>query len=289
MFKYEHSEDGKIDFKKSSFKKITKFLKKMKQKKLISFSKLKGVDHEVITGINRKACEKAKIPITGFRKVIQTEDEEEEKKVEEVKGAPNKSYPLVEITQFYKVGSKELAAVFEDIKEDGTQPLSIDDCREIISKYIEQNELEHPSRRNNAILDPNLVKLVKNKNDIKTDPKTGQSIANKGALFKDIEIFLRPFHLVKRLNVVSKDTEKVKAGYIPKVKIVIEKFMNKNVTRILSLETWEIDFKDACHVLQVKLAVGVSVCQKEKSYSSEHIKIQGIHPERVENILIEEF
>lgn len=93
-------------------------------------------------------------------------------------------------------------------------------------------------------MDPNLIKLVKNQNDIKIDPKTGKSIVNKGSLYKDIEIFLRPFHLIHKLNVVAKDTEKTKAGYIPKVKIIIEKFMNKNVTRILGLETWEIDFKD---------------------------------------------
>lgn len=55
MHKYEHSEDGKINFKKSSFKKVTKFLKKMKQRKLISFSKPKGFDHEIITEIHRKS------------------------------------------------------------------------------------------------------------------------------------------------------------------------------------------------------------------------------------------
>ena len=37
---------------------------------------------------------------------------------------------------------------------------------------------------------------------------------------------------------------KTKPGPIPKVKIVTEKFMNKNITRILGLETYEIDFKD---------------------------------------------
>jgi hypothetical protein len=67
---------------------------------------------------------------------------------------------------------------------------------------------------------------------------------NKGALYEDIEIFLRPFHMVHKLNIVAKNTEQIKPGYIPKVKIVIEKFMNKNVTRVLGLDTWEIDFKD---------------------------------------------
>ena len=55
MHKYEHEEDGKLDFKKSNYKKITKFLKKMKQQKLISFAKPKGKDHEIITDINRKS------------------------------------------------------------------------------------------------------------------------------------------------------------------------------------------------------------------------------------------
>mmetsp|Transcript_32851 Transcript_32851/g.37615 ORF Transcript_32851/g.37615 Transcript_32851/m.37615 type:complete len:112 (-) Transcript_32851:205-540(-) len=110
-----------------------------------------------------------------------------------------------------------------------------------------------------AFLDPYLVKLVKDPNDIKVDNKTGKSIANKGSLYKDIEIFLRPFHFVKKLNVVSKDAEKIKPGYTPKVKIIIERFMNKNITRIIGLETWEIDFKDVCSLLKVKLAVGVSI------------------------------
>ena len=54
MHRYEHKDMGKIDFKQSNYKKITKFLKKMKQAKLISFDKMKGVDHELILGINRK-------------------------------------------------------------------------------------------------------------------------------------------------------------------------------------------------------------------------------------------
>ena len=43
MYKYEHKELGKIDFKKSNYKKITKFLKKMKQLKFINFGKVKGI------------------------------------------------------------------------------------------------------------------------------------------------------------------------------------------------------------------------------------------------------
>ena len=82
---------------------------------------------------------------------------------------------------------------------------------------------------------------------------------------------------------------KTKPGPIPKVKIVTEKFMNKNITRILGLETYEIDFKDVWKVLQNKLAVGVSICKSEKSYSFEHIKVQGLHPDRIEAILIDDF
>lgn len=55
MYKYEHKDLGKIDFKKSNYNKITKFLRKMKQQKYISFTKPKGKDHEIIAGINRKS------------------------------------------------------------------------------------------------------------------------------------------------------------------------------------------------------------------------------------------
>jgi hypothetical protein len=58
MYKFFHKDLGKIDFKKSNFNKITKFLKKMKQQKLINFEKPKGMDHEIITGINRKGRRK---------------------------------------------------------------------------------------------------------------------------------------------------------------------------------------------------------------------------------------
>lgn len=69
--------------------------------------------------------------------------------MEEVKGAPNKTYPLVEITEMFKINSKELAAVFESVKSSQSSYYSIDDCREVISNYIIQNELEHPNKRNN--------------------------------------------------------------------------------------------------------------------------------------------
>jgi hypothetical protein len=55
MHRYEHNLDGRIDFKRSSYNKVTKFLKKMKQQKLISFAKPKGGDHEIITEFNRKS------------------------------------------------------------------------------------------------------------------------------------------------------------------------------------------------------------------------------------------
>lgn len=55
MYKYEHKDDGRIDFKQSSYCKVTKFLKKMKQLKLLSFTKPKGGDHEIITEFNRKS------------------------------------------------------------------------------------------------------------------------------------------------------------------------------------------------------------------------------------------
>ena len=55
LHKFEHKEHGKIDFKKSNYKKVTKFCRKMKQQKFISFEKPKGMDHEIITEINRKS------------------------------------------------------------------------------------------------------------------------------------------------------------------------------------------------------------------------------------------
>ena len=155
----------------------------------------------------------------------------------------------------------------------------------MICQYITKHELDHPKKRNNVFLDENLIKLVKDADDIKVDNKTEKSITNKGSLYKDIEIFLRPFHVITKLNVVAKDTEKIKPGNIPKVKIVIERFMNKNITRVIGLETWEIDFKDACSVFKNRLSVGVSICESEKSFALEHIKIQGIQPERVEQII----
>ena len=65
--------------------------------------------------------------------------------------------------------------------------------------------------------------------------------------------------------------------------------MNKNITRILALETFEIDFKDTWKVFQNKFAVGVSIWADEELYSFERIKVQGIHPDKIEAILIDNF
>mmetsp|Transcript_32851 Transcript_32851/g.37613 ORF Transcript_32851/g.37613 Transcript_32851/m.37613 type:complete len:158 (-) Transcript_32851:601-1074(-) len=123
MYRFEHHEKGKVDFKKSNFKKISKFLKKMKQQKLITFDKVKGVDHEVILGINRANIEKAKFDISGFNKVHVEEKVEE---VEEVKGAPIKEYPVVEISEVFKLNSQELVSIFEDVGSPQTTFYTID-------------------------------------------------------------------------------------------------------------------------------------------------------------------
>lgn len=289
MFKYEHKTLGKIDFKKSNFKKITKFLKDMQKLKYIKFSKFKGKNHELLTEINRKEIEKAKINISDFKKVVQsTEDKKEE--VEEVKGNPNKTYPCVEIEETYKIHSKELQLIVDFVqKASESEFYSINDIREVISEYIDKNELNHNSQKNHVYLDPNLSKLIPNQSDIKKDGNNSKPIVNKGIIYKNIELFMKPYHIVTLLNVAAKNLQTVKVGPIPKIKIVIEKFQNKNVTRVLGLEAWEIDFKDATKVLQNKLAVGVSISDPVKSYSTPHIKIQGFQHERVENILMNDF
>lgn len=55
--------------------------------------------------------------ISGFKRV-EVEVEEEDKVVEEVKRGPMKEYPVVEVTEVFKVGSKELAQIFDIMKVD---------------------------------------------------------------------------------------------------------------------------------------------------------------------------
>lgn len=69
--------------------------------------------------------EKETVDLSGFKK-IHKEESEPEKEPEEVKGAPMKDYPLVEIEEIYKLGSKELVAVFEDVKAPQTDYYTID-------------------------------------------------------------------------------------------------------------------------------------------------------------------
>ena len=293
MYKYEHKEMGKVDFKKSNYKKITKFLKVMKKLKLCNIGKVKGKDHELILEFNRNFHKRISVDISGFRKIIVEDTDDSKTNVEETKGAPNKSYPLVEIQETFKINSKQLEQICTKAGEKVGRYYSVNDIRDIITKYINDNELNHGSQKNHVYLDPYLTKLIANQKDIKKDGHNKKPIVNKGIIFKNIELFLKPFHVTTKLNVVAKDVQKVKNGYIPKVKVVTEKFIcastRHNITRVLGLETWEIDFKDAVKVFTNKLAVGVSICQSEKSYAFEHVKIQGIHPERVEYILIDEF
>jgi hypothetical protein len=44
--------------------------------------------------------------------------EEEDKGVEEVKGGSVKEYPVVEVVEVFKLGSKELASIFQIMKVD---------------------------------------------------------------------------------------------------------------------------------------------------------------------------
>ena len=268
---------GPIDLKKSSYKKLNKFLLKMIEEEIITVKEQKkGV--EVITEVNYNHDK-----ILSYRPV-KLESTGEAKKMENG-GAESYAPPIV--TELYLVTAEvsKFFAKFSIRKGDG---LTATEIREYVRQYVSQESLQHPT-------DPSIINL---------DPILADAVLVKG---ENLIVTFRWDKLTSRI------TSKMSKGYsmefkcgnksrmiVQKGKLETIEMMlgtrsgNKKVTLIHNLDVFGIDLHEFAHKCQVGVAASTAINEAHnKKRAGGHpvmeVLIQGNQVAFASKLLIEEY
>lgn len=235
--------DGKsVDIKKSSYKKLSKFLQCMQDRGLISVQEAsKGVDHiNAISWDNPEIKEfKSNRPVVENVPVVPT--------LPSTFGAQAQP-PSIE--ELFAV-SGALLPVFSEFGYSKNTVLSPSDTRSVLTKYVKSHELVSTENKRMVVLDPTLTKILINKNE-------DIELLAWDQLFERVSSKMNKCH---QITFPGKDPI-IRKGKIEAIEIKVEQRMgNKKVTLIRNLEPYGISPQEFAHNIQIKAACSTSVSQ----------------------------
>ncbi|XP_072886968.1 eukaryotic translation initiation factor 2D isoform X1 [Hemitrygon akajei] len=263
-------EGRTLDVKKSSYKKLSKFLHSMQQKQIIQVKEFsKGV--ESIAAVNWKHADLKSFVLTETA----TGDE-----VVKIDKETEIVYQPPEISSFYSVSSK-LLPLFEHaaLRKDAT--LSSVDVRNIITNYVKSNELIDACNKNYVIVNPTLCDCILEKSEHHTLTK-----------LKWDDLFARCLERLQECHQVTFPGQKpiVRKGCIKHIVIdVAQRASNKKVTLIKNLEEYGIDPQVIGNALQLRAQASVTLNPIPGTKDKMVLQVQGNQVNHVAKLLTEEY
>lgn len=264
-----------IDVKKSSYKKIGKFLQAMSKLNIIDFKEVKKGGVPQITKIN-----KLNPKLKDFEPVV-TKVAKKEVKEEEV--SEDDKWPKVIVTEFFKL-KPQLYQFFTDefIGDMKEKFYTREDVHSAMQKYITANNLA----------DKRLVKLDERMIPLFWDEKAErpQSLPPftmlRDELFKKFDHYLQHYY---RITDLRTGEEENKQGAFKGVTLVAEKSHNKNITRINGLEPYQFNVTSLVNKFQLKFACSVSTHTfKEKTQDKTEVTVHGNFIDALVNYFVDE-
>ncbi|KAL4235828.1 Eukaryotic translation initiation factor 2D [Mactra antiquata] len=243
--------DKILDVKKSSFKKLSKFLQKQSKTGIITVKELsKGVDS--ITEIDKSHLALRGLEVPEI--VIENFSESSE---------PEYSPPI--ITEMLAVTSNVLT-LFKTLGYTKGSYLKPSEVRQCVTEYVKQNNLQYEDCKSEVILDPILADLLL------TKPEGDRST------LKWEDVFSR---LIDKMTTVyevqlSGQAPIIHKGNLEPIKIdVVQRASNKKATVIENLDVYGIDTKSFAHTVQVKVACSASVTPSQQKNKGPQVVVQG--------------
>ena len=245
-----------IDVKLSSYRKIGGFLKKMHKNGVISYTKVKGFDHDLITEIHKSHSD-----FTDFEPIVR-----EKAKEKAVEGSEEVSpYPKVRYTWGLRPG-KELRRFCEVVGLGRIEEvvMSKEDVQATLRDYISANHLEeNVSSKKVLRLDPLFSSLF----HAPIDSEIPKSTFFTGFMNKFIEVYIKE-------DLSGVFPVEVKVGQIPKVTLTLSrKIKGKKTTLIEGLEQYNVDAEEMLQSLQHMLATSGFVQVKNPEPGSNLRKV----------------
>ncbi|XP_013401541.1 eukaryotic translation initiation factor 2D-like [Lingula anatina] len=259
-----------LDIKKSSHKKLSKFLQVKQSQGLIDVKELsKGVESIVTIHKDNQSLREFSVP-EGFTFHEEVQDEE-------TSGA-KASYQPPEITLMYSI-PHNMVILFKPsgYMKDGV--LVASEVREALVKYVKENDLQDKDNKGQVVLDPILTDCLVSKNDYVTHLRWEDLTSS----------------CLSKLQVVHQITfpgqkPVIKKGKIQLIKInVVQRAGNKKVTLLENLETYGIDPHEFAHTVQIGVACSTTVSPLPGKNKGMQILVQGNQVAHVGKLLTEKY
>lgn len=262
----------KIDIKKSSYKKLSKFLQTMQQQKnLVHVKELtKGVDS--IVDVDWKNPE--------LRSFCVPEESNVEEAPMEIQREGENSYQPPEVTTLYSVSTR-LEPLFRDANKRKGTALQPAEVRTLITEYVKRNELVDENNKNFVIVNPILCDCLLEKSEY-------QDVV---ALKWD-DLFDRTLNRMQQCHqlVFPGQSPIIKKGQIEPIDIsVASRGSNKKVTQIKNLELYGLNPTDVSSALQHRVQASAVLHPVPGTKDKVLVQIQGNQILQVCKLLIDQY
>lgn len=248
-----------LDLKKSSHKKLSKWLQAKSSVGLISAKEDKHRKEVVLLGINR-----AHPDYLAFKPVRKSVSPEV---VHALSPATDGLQP-VELSELWKP-TPHVSSIFETVGVDSSKLYSASEASDVVFTYVEKENLVKPNDRAIVVLDALLCDALY-KGTIKKGTSYPTEIHKKdlGATFVGR---MQAHYKVSRGNESA-----VKKGALKSVQIMTERRQgNKKVTKVSGMESFLVDADLLANELQKKFACSTSVAELPGKKGQYEVLVQG--------------
>ncbi|XP_064605248.1 eukaryotic translation initiation factor 2D-like [Liolophura sinensis] len=257
-----------LDVKKSTYKKLSKFLQAMSKKGLIKVKELtKGV--ESVTEINKSHPD--------FRDF--TPPDLPEPDAEGSKSSGDEGFQPPCIQEMYSVTSVMLP-VFRPAGYSKGSALSSTDVRAVITDYVKANDLQVQDKKSVVQIDPIIGDVVLDKGEVNTTHMTWEELLSR---------FLQKMPVVHQVTFPGRPPV-IRKGKLEPISVNVEqRTSNKKVTLVDNLELFGIDPVEFAHRVQVSVACSASACPTAQKNKGLQVMVQGNQINFISDLLLGEY
>jgi len=266
-------EGFKIDIKKSSYKKMSKFLSEMQSNKVIMLKELsKGVESITFMSYENETLREYK-----RSSFASTMKDLKELKLKEEKLEEEENKQGITVTDLYAVSAKTYP-FFQIYNLSKNTTMVSTDIRKCLTSYVKEQNLIDTRNKKLVRLDPLLTDMLCKKNNYDETLSWDQLMSR----------------LVDAMNICHQLTvpgEKpiIRKGKMSPVEIAIEKRMgNKKVTVIKNLDGFGIDLKEFSQSLQHAAASSTSLIEAPGKNNVQYVQVQGMQNKHIK-VLLEKY
>ncbi|XP_061365739.1 uncharacterized protein LOC133309012 [Gastrolobium bilobum] len=236
-----------LDVKKSSYKKLSKWLQAKSSSGLISVKEDKYKKEVMLISVHRNHADYSSFKPE--KRPVEKSDQPSVHSSNEIR-----SSKTLEVAEIYK-SSVHVNSIFSSVGADTGKLYSASEVSDIVFKYIEKENLVKPTDKSIVVLDAMLCDALF-KGTVKKGTRYPTEIHKKD-LGPTFVSRMQPHHVVTRGN-----DSVVRKGAIKTIQLVTERRQgNKKVTKLSGMETFLIDAEALASELQKKFACSTTVAE----------------------------